>query len=90
MSILAQAEADLRELLGILPITGCFFFLQGRATQQFAQIPLNLLDGRSADYIVTGSWSKKAYQEARRVGVQGASAGPPPKRRLYPAAPGRG
>jgi phosphoserine aminotransferase len=41
-------------------------FLQGGATQQFAQIPMNLLAGRSADYVVTGSWSKKAYKEAQR------------------------
>ncbi|MCK6392020.1 MAG: 3-phosphoserine/phosphohydroxythreonine transaminase, partial [Azonexus sp.] len=43
-------------------------FLQGGATQQFAQIPMNLLAGRSADYIVTGSWSKKAFKEAQRFG----------------------
>ncbi|MDR1995940.1 3-phosphoserine/phosphohydroxythreonine transaminase [Azonexus sp.] len=66
MSILAQAEADLRELMGI-PEHYKVLFLQGGATQQFAQIPLNLLAGRSADYIVTGSWSKKAFKEAQRV-----------------------
>jgi phosphoserine aminotransferase len=43
-------------------------FLQGGATQQFAQIPMNLLAGRSADYIVTGSWSKRAFKEAQRIG----------------------
>lgn len=67
MSILAQAEADLRELLGI-PANYKVLFLQGGATQQFAEIPMNLLAGRSADYIVTGSWSKKAYKEAQRIG----------------------
>ncbi|MFZ2267605.1 MAG: 3-phosphoserine/phosphohydroxythreonine transaminase [Azonexus sp.] len=67
MSILAQAEADLRELMGI-PANYKVLFLQGGATQQFAQIPMNLLAGRSADYIVTGSWSKKAYKEAQRIG----------------------
>ncbi|HEX6735589.1 MAG TPA: 3-phosphoserine/phosphohydroxythreonine transaminase [Azonexus sp.] len=67
MSILAQAEADLRELLGI-PEQYKVLFLQGGATQQFAQIPMNLLAGRSADYIVTGSWSKKAFKEAQRIG----------------------
>jgi phosphoserine aminotransferase len=67
MSILATAEADLRELMGI-PANYKVLFLQGGATQQFAQIPMNLLAGRSADYIVTGSWSKKAYKEAQRVG----------------------
>ena len=68
MSILEQAEADLRELMGI-PAGYKVLFLQGGATQQFAQIPMNLLAGRSADYIVTGSWSKKAYKEAQRIGT---------------------
>ncbi|NHC08140.1 3-phosphoserine/phosphohydroxythreonine transaminase [Azonexus fungiphilus] len=67
MSILAQAEADLRELMGV-PEQYKVLFLQGGATQQFAQIPMNLLAGRSADYIVTGSWSKKAVKEAQRIG----------------------
>lgn len=67
MSILDRAEADLRELMGI-PANYKVLFLQGGATQQFAQIPMNLLAGRSADYIVTGSWSKKAVKEAQRIG----------------------
>jgi phosphoserine aminotransferase len=66
-SIIEQAEADLRELMGI-PEQYKVLFLQGGATQQFAQIPMNLLAGRSADYIVTGSWSKKAFKEAQRFG----------------------
>src|SRR5574343_7031 len=66
-SILDQAESDLRELMGI-PEQYKVLFLQGGATQQFAQIPMNLLAGRSADYIVTGSWSKKAFKEAQRIG----------------------
>ena len=65
--VIETAEADLRELLDI-PANYRVLFLQGGATQQFAQIPMNLLDGRSADYIVTGSWSKKAYKEAQRIG----------------------
>ena len=65
--VINEAEADLRELMGI-PSNYRVLFLQGGATQQFAQIPMNLLDGRSADYIVTGSWSKKAYKEAQHVG----------------------
>ncbi len=64
--IIAQAEADLRELMDI-PAGYKVLFLQGGATQQFAQIPMNLLAGRSADYIVTGAWSRKAYKEAQRV-----------------------
>jgi len=67
VSILGQAEADLRELMGI-PEQYKVLFLQGGATQQFAQIPMNLMAGRSADYIVTGSWSKKAFKEAQRIG----------------------
>ncbi len=66
-SIIEQAETDLRELMGI-PEQYKVLFLQGGATQQFAQIPMNLLAGRSADYIVTGSWSKKALKEAQRIG----------------------
>ncbi len=67
-SVIEQAEADLRELMGI-PAQYKVLFLQGGATQQFAQIPMNLLAGRSADYIVTGSWSKKAFVEAQRIGT---------------------
>lgn len=66
--IIEAAEADLRELLGI-PANYRVLFLQGGATQQFVQVPMNLLAaGRSADYVVTGSWSKKAFAEAARIG----------------------
>lgn len=59
-----QAEADLRELLAV-PATYAVLFLQGGATQHFAQIPMNLAaEGASADYIVTGHWSEKAVSEA--------------------------
>jgi phosphoserine aminotransferase len=68
MSVLEQAETDLRDLMEI-PAGYKVLFLQGGATQQFAQIPMNLLAGRSADYIVTGSWSKKAFKEAQRIGT---------------------
>ncbi|MCK9988358.1 MAG: phosphoserine aminotransferase [Azoarcus sp.] len=66
MSIIEQAEADLRELMAI-PQYYRVLFLQGGATQQFAQIPMNLLGGGSADYLVTGTWSKKAFKEAQRL-----------------------
>jgi len=66
MSIAEQAEADLRELMGI-PENYRVLFLQGGASSQFAMVPMNLLRGRSrADYINTGAWSKKAIAEARR------------------------
>ena len=66
MSIQAQAEADLRELMGIPP-NYKVLFLQGGASQQFAMVPLNLLRGKlSADYVNTGEWSKKAISEAKK------------------------
>jgi phosphoserine aminotransferase len=59
-----QAERDLRELLGI-PENYKVLFLQGGATQHFAQIPMNFCaDGQRADYIVTGHWGEKAVKEA--------------------------
>ena len=65
-AIIAAAEADLRQLMAI-PDNYRVLFLQGGATLLFSQIPMNLAAGRSADYLVTGSWSKKAVDEARRV-----------------------
>ncbi|MDO8414279.1 MAG: 3-phosphoserine/phosphohydroxythreonine transaminase, partial [Gallionellaceae bacterium] len=66
MGIQAQAEADLRELMGI-PANYKVLFLQGGASQQFAMIPMNLLRGKnSADYLNTGEWSKKAISEAKK------------------------
>jgi len=65
-SIATEAEADLRELMAI-PDNYKVIFLQGGASSQFAAIPMNLLRGKkSADYITTGSWSKKAVAEAKR------------------------
>jgi len=66
MSIAAKAEKDLREVMGI-PDNYKVLFLQGGASSQFAMIPLNLMgDKKSADYINTGMWSKKAISEAKR------------------------
>ena len=65
ISIAAEAEKDLRELLA-LPANYKVLFLQGGATLQFAQIPMNLLDNKGkADYVLTGEWSKKAAKEAK-------------------------
>ena len=65
MGIAAEAEADLRSLLAI-PANYKVLFLQGGATLQFAQVPMNLLAGKGkADYVVTGDWSKKAAKEAK-------------------------
>jgi len=66
IDIHARAEADLRELLAI-PKNYKVLFLQGGAAAQFALIPMNILgDGKSADYIYTGQWSKKAISEAKK------------------------
>jgi phosphoserine aminotransferase len=67
MSIAAQAEADLRELLAV-PANYKVLFLQGGATLQFEMIPMNLMAGKAADYVHTGEWAKKAIKEAKRFG----------------------
>src|SRR5438874_11588838 len=65
VGIAADAEKDLRELLAI-PANYKVLFLQGGATLQFAQVPMNLLQGKGkADYVCTGEWSKKAIKEAK-------------------------
>ena len=66
-TIIKEAEADLRELMNI-PDNYKVLFLQGGASQQFAMIPMNLMKNRVADYIVTGQWAKKAYQDASLYG----------------------
>jgi phosphoserine aminotransferase len=66
MSIAAEAEKDLRELLAV-PANYKVLFLQGGATTQFATVPMNLLRGKTgADYIVNGAWGKKASKEAAK------------------------
>jgi len=66
-TIIKEAEADLRELMNI-PDNYKVLFLQGGASLQFAMIPMNLMKNGTADYIVTGQWAKKAYQEAQKYG----------------------
>ncbi len=77
MGIAAQAETCLRELMGI-PANYKVLFLQGGASLQFSTIPMNLLRGKkSADYLNTGEWSKKAISEAKKyatVNVVASSA----------------
>jgi phosphoserine aminotransferase len=65
--IIQTAEQDLRDLMGI-PGNYRVLFMQGGGTAQFSAIPLNLLNGGVGDYIVSGSWSKKAAKEAARMG----------------------
>ena len=66
-NIIDEAEADLRDLMGI-PSNYKVLFLQGGASLQFSMIPMNLMKNGVADYIVTGQWAKKAYAEAQKYG----------------------
>jgi phosphoserine aminotransferase len=72
--IIGGAEQGLRELMGI-PENYKVLFLQGGASLQFSMIPMNLLpEGQTADYIITGSWGKKALKEAKRAGAINVAA----------------
>jgi phosphoserine aminotransferase len=82
MSIAAQAEADLRELMAI-PANYKVLFLQGGATLQFEMIPQNLMAGRAADYVHTGEWAKKAIKEAKRFGTVNTIASSEDKKFTY-------
>ncbi len=73
VAIAQQAEKDLRELLSV-PANYKVLFLQGGATAQFAAVPMNLLRGKGADYVVTGDWSKKAFAEAKKYGPMNLAA----------------
>ena len=77
-AILGEAEQNLRDLMGLAPAQKVLF-LHGGATLQFSMVPMNLLaPGGTADYVVTGEWSKKAVIEAQRVGqvhLAGSSEG---------------
>ena len=72
-TIIDEAEADLRELMNI-PDNYKVLFLQGGAHQQFAMIPMNLMKNKVADYIITGQWAKRAWQEAQKYGKANAVA----------------
>ncbi len=68
-AIIQGCEADIRKLAGIPPDYQVLF-LQGGASMQFSMVPMNLLpSGGKADYVVTGSWSKKAVKEAQKAGT---------------------
>jgi phosphoserine aminotransferase len=78
MAIAAKAEQDLRDLL-VIPSNYKVLFLQGGASQQFAEIALNLLpENGVADSVDTGIWSKKAMEEARRYGTVNVAASDKP------------
>src|SRR3970040_974105 len=66
--VLARAEADIRQLANV-PSNYRVLFLQGGASLQFTMVPMNLLsEGTTADYLVTGAWSSKAADEAKKIG----------------------
>ena len=71
--IIDEAEQDLRDLMQI-PDNYKVLFLQGGASAQFAMIPMNLMKNKVADYIITGQWAKKAWQEASKYGKANAVA----------------
>ena len=72
-NILDEAEADIRELLHI-PDNYKVLFLNGSANHQFAAVAMNLMKNRVADYIITGQWAKKAWQEGKLYGTANAIA----------------
>jgi len=73
-AIIDDAEATLREIMGI-PDNYTVLFLQGGASTQFAMVPMNLMtNNNKADYIITGQWAKKACKEAARYGAVRAVA----------------
>ena len=72
-AIIDEAEADLRKLMNI-PDNYKVLFMQGGASQQFAMVPMNLMKNGVADYIITGQFSKKAWQEAKLYGTANAIA----------------
>jgi len=73
-SILAQTDADLREVGGV-PSNYKVLFMQGGASTQFSMVPMNLLSpGATADYIITGDWGKKALKDAKKVGATHVAA----------------
>ena len=81
-AIIDEAEADLRKLMNI-PDNYKVLFLQGGASQQFAAVPMNLMKNGVADYIITGTWAKKAYQEAKLYGTANAIASSADKNFTY-------
>ena len=85
VALAAEAEADLRELLSI-PSGYKVLFLQGGASGQFAAVPLNLASAESSvDYVVTGSWSKKAVKQAQQYCRVNVAPGTCPLPRFFSA-----
>lgn len=87
--IIDEAEADLRDLLSV-PENYKVLFLQGGGTLQFSMVPMNLLTGsKKADYIITGNWAKKAFEEAGKFGDVRAVASSEPEKYSYIPKPAK-
>ena len=71
--LINETEEDLRDLMQI-PDNYRILYMQGGASLQFAMIPMNLMRHGVADYIITGQWAKKAWQEAQKYGTANAIA----------------
>ena len=82
MEINAEAQSLLRELMGI-PDDYAVLFVQGGASQQFAAVPLNLMTNGKADYILTGNFATKAYEEAQKYGDAAVAASSKDKNFTY-------
>ena len=82
MAVNAEAQALLRELMNI-PDNYSVLFVQGGASQQFAAVPLNLLQNGKADYIVTGNFAKKAYEEGLKFGDMAVACSSKDKNHTY-------
>ena len=65
--IIKEAEADLRDVM-VIPDNYKVLFLQGGASQFFAEVPMNLMKNKKAGYVITGQWAKKAFAEAKIYG----------------------
>ena len=72
-AIIDEAETDLRSLMGI-PENYKVLFMQGGAHLQFSMVPMNFMKNKVADYIITGQWAKRAWQEAKMFGTANAIA----------------
>ena len=81
-NIIKEAEKDLRELMNI-PDNYKVLFLQGGASQFFAEVPMNLMKNKKAAYIITGQWAKKAFNEAKIYGEVVAVASSEDKTNSY-------
>lgn len=82
VAVLEETEALAREVMGISDDYGVVF-LQGGATQQFFQLPMNFLGGGTADYLDTGVWSAKAIKEAKRYGTVNVASSSKDKNHTY-------